>query len=225
MKSKNLQFLTVFCFLVSAAAKADQLTHNAVLIKAAKSNIIFFEDGAKQFLISKDSKTGKEIKKLLVWPGVGDGNLNQLSEIKKSKKLQSLILKGSDGDYSFYEVVVWNPENGELALLMSEDSFGLALEYTNDFEVNVIMSPQEDAPDVGSFLIETKAKDKSCENVIAQIKKIDDERVVIIKKSGPIPKGKDSEKLSELSAQKAKLTPHKFNFDLKDFKKIKVSCE
>ena len=217
--------LTLAILTLANSTQAKELKNKAIVFQSSKTKVQFIEDGAKQYLVSSFVKGEKEIKRLLVWPGLGEGNLNQIEEVKKSEKLQIAIMKGSDGDYSFFELIIWNPETGGLVHLLSGDSFKLNLEFANEYELNVGLTQIEDAPDVGSSQLIAKTADAKCQDLISQITKIDSEKTAIVKRAGAIPKGKDLEKMNELSQKKEKLSPRKFSFNLKDFSKIKVSCE
>ncbi len=225
MKTKSSLLILIFTAGLFNFAKASPLEDKAIILQDTKTKLQFIQEGTKQFLVSLNLKTGKEIRKLMIWPGKGDGNLSQLVEVKKSKKVQVIVLNGLDGDYSFSEIIAWNPESGALVHLLSEDSFSMAIDLRNEVELELQLAQKEDAPDVGSVQLISKTDNKNCAELISQISKIDAERTAIVKRAGAIPKGKDSEKMSQLSNKKAKIAPKKFSFNLKDFAKVKVSCQ
>ncbi|MGE3608900.1 MAG: hypothetical protein AB7I27_04880 [Bacteriovoracaceae bacterium] len=211
--------------LITSTSFAAELKNGTTLLKSSTNELIFEQNGRQQFLISKDIKTNKEIKKITIWTGLSDGALNGIEAIKTIEATSIIQFKGTDGDYSFFEVAVWNKETGDLAYLMGGDSLLVTLNLKSKNKLSIQLAEDDSAQDYGSVHTNLKSEDKTCDSKLTGLETVANESSAIIKKAGPVPQGEDSKKLALLNEKKQKLTPTQFEFDFTQFSKVKLICQ
>jgi hypothetical protein len=215
---------TIFAATLSVKSQAEtELTDGIIFHKNKKYQVSFIEDGNKQYIVSKEFNSKKEIKKVEIWHG-GDGRLNKIQEQLKSGNVSVFEFGGTDGDYSFFEIIAINEENGDIAHLIGGDSFNVALNLIKNAQLTVNLKQNEEA-DSGSFHLVQKNEDKVCSKKVTEVANLESEKQAIIKRAGPIPKGPNSKKIEQLTERQSKISPHEFEFELADLLKIKVTCK